>query len=80
MQLSNEAIVQRLIRLELEHDQLLEKLEDARKSTLEMNQKLDELLALRNKGIGAFWLASALVGTGIIGVIISILGVWKHGI
>jgi len=33
----------------------------------EINNKLDELLGLRNKGIGAFWLASALLGTGIVG-------------
>lgn len=31
-----------------------------------MNDKLDDLLALKNKGAGAFWLASALVGTGIV--------------
>jgi hypothetical protein len=33
------------------------------------NEKLDELLSLRNKGIGAFWLASGILGTGIIGFI-----------
>lgn len=33
----------------------------------EINNKLDKLLCLRNKGAGAFWLASALLGTGIIG-------------
>lgn len=33
----------------------------------EMNNKLDDLLAMRHKGMGAFWLASALIGTGIIG-------------
>lgn len=31
--------------------------------------KLDDLLAVRHKGIGAFWLASALVGTGIVGLV-----------
>lgn len=34
-----------------------------------MDAKLDELLALRHKGMGAFWLASALFGTGIVGAI-----------
>lgn len=34
-----------------------------------INTKLDELLALRQKGMGAFWLASALVGTGVMGFI-----------
>lgn len=28
----------------------------------EINGKLDDLLDLRNKGMGAFWLASALIG------------------
>jgi hypothetical protein len=29
--------------------------------------KLDDLLALRHKGVGAFWLASTILGTGIVG-------------
>lgn len=33
----------------------------------EINRKLDELLNLRHKGVGAFWLASGLLGTGIVG-------------
>lgn len=44
----------------------------------EIEDKLDELLALRNKGMGAFWLASGLVGTGIIGFLGEILG-WFRG-
>jgi hypothetical protein len=44
----------------------------------EMDRKLDELLALRYKGAGAFWLASALVGTGIMGAIYKILE-WVKG-
>jgi hypothetical protein len=39
-----------------------------------MDSKLDELLALRYKGAGAFWLASALLGTGIVGFIQWIIG------
>lgn len=35
----------------------------------ETNKKLEELLTLRNKGAGIFWLASVLFGTSIIGVI-----------
>lgn len=31
--------------------------------------KIDELLALKYKGAGAFWLASALIGTGIVGFV-----------
>lgn len=41
------------------------------------NAKLDDLLGLRNKGVGAFWLASALAGTGIIGAILSFFDWWK---
>lgn len=35
----------------------------------ETNNKLDELLTLRSKGVGAFWLASGLLGTGFVGAI-----------
>jgi hypothetical protein len=34
-----------------------------------MDKKLDDLLALRYKGQGAFWLAAMLLGTGIVGAI-----------
>jgi hypothetical protein len=44
----------------------------------EINSKLDELLALRYKGAGAFWLASALVGTGIVGALFQLLN-WIKG-
>ena len=30
------------------------------------NEKLDELLTLKNKGMGAFWLMSLIAGSGII--------------
>ncbi len=44
----------------------------------EINDKLDDLLAMRNKGIGAFWLASTLLGTGIAGFIVQIISWWRH--
>lgn len=34
-----------------------------------IDTKLDDLLALRNKGVGAFWLATLLTGSGIVGFI-----------
>lgn len=43
----------------------------------ESNKKLDNLLELRYKGAGAFWLASALFGTSLIGFVSAILGWWK---
>lgn len=44
----------------------------------EIASKLDELLAMRNKGIGAFWLASTLFGTGMVGMIVQIISWWRH--
>lgn len=44
----------------------------------EIKEKLDDLLAMRNKGIGAFWLVSSLLGTGIIGFIFQLVSWWKH--
>jgi hypothetical protein len=41
------------------------------------NQKLDELLALRNKGAGAFMLASALFGTSLMGVVALVVTWWR---
>lgn len=40
---------------------------DIREDLSGINDKLDTLLALRNKGAGVFWLISALFGTGMIG-------------
>jgi hypothetical protein len=42
-----------------------------------IDEKLDQLLAIRWKGAGAFWLASALLGTGIIGLISSAIDWFK---
>lgn len=50
------------------------RLGDLEKKVDKMDEKLDQLLALRYKGAGAFWLASALFGI-IITVAISF---WKH--
>ncbi len=38
-----------------------------------MDHKLDELLTIKSKGQGAFWVASALFGTVILGVIVPVL-------
>jgi len=51
---------------------------DTKESNAIMKGMLDELLGLRNKGIGVFWLASALAGTGIIGLALSLLD-WLRG-
>jgi len=51
---------QRIAVLELEVKNLNAELSD-------VSKKLDELLQLRSKGMGAFWLASTLLGTGLVG-------------
>lgn len=51
---------------------------DLLKTQQETNDKLDELLTMRNKGIGAFWLASTLLGTGIVGFIVQFIDWWRH--
>lgn len=42
-----------------------------------MNDKLDQLLELKNKGAGAFWLASALMGTGIVSFALMVVNYLK---
>lgn len=51
---------------------------DVQKQQKEINDKLDELLAMRNKGLGAFWLASGLLGTGIVGFFVQLLEWIRH--
>lgn len=38
----------------------------------EMDAKIDQLVELRARGVGAFWVASAIFGTGIVGSAISL--------
>jgi hypothetical protein len=67
--------VERLTRMEVEVVALKESLDEHKRETKErfdeMSGKLDDLLALRNKGAGVFWLITTLVGTGIVG------GAWQ---
>lgn len=44
----------------------------------EISRKLDELLALKAKGAGAFWLASSLFGVGF-SFVISFIMDWFKG-
>lgn len=41
-----------------------------------MNDKLDDLLILRWKGVGAFWLAATLLGTGIVGILAKVFHIF----
>lgn len=45
----------------------------------DINNKLDDLLALRNKGAGVFWLISSLIGAGIVGGAFQFLE-WVKGV
>lgn len=73
---------ERLVRVETEVKALKESFESHKKHTdeqfEELKDKLDELLALRNKGAGVFWLVSTLVGTGIIGLFFQFFS-WLRG-
>jgi hypothetical protein len=54
------------------------RVEDVLRNQQEITDKLDDLLAMRHKGLGAFWLASALFGTGIVGFAIQFLSWIRH--
>lgn len=62
---------ERMARVEVEVIALKESLEEHKKQTTEqftdIGKKLDDLLTLRNKGAGIFWLISSLMGVGLIG-------------
>lgn len=54
------------------------KVNDLTSSINSMEGKLDDLLALKNKGAGVFWLFTTIIGSGIIGLIIQVLDWFKH--
>jgi hypothetical protein len=43
-----------------------------------VENKLDQLLELKNKGAGAFWLVSLIFGTGIIGGFATLVHWWRN--
>lgn len=66
--------VERLARMEVEVSELKKSFEEHKLDTKEefsaINKKLDDVLALRNKGAGIFWFLSLLFGSaGIAGFI-----------
>jgi len=73
---------ERLARMEVEVTELKDSFNEHKKDTNErfdrIEKKLDDLLALRNKGAGVFWLISILVGTGIMTAGAQFLG-WLVG-
>lgn len=68
------------VKTDAERLALLEYKDTLRESKLnDIDKKLDELLTLRQKGVGAFWLASSLLGTGIIGAIFMVVQYFRGG-
>lgn len=54
------------------------RVDDLEKKIDGIDKKLDDLLELRSKGMGAFWLASILVGTGLFGFFTTMMS-WMGG-
>lgn len=48
---------------------------DCRSEIRELGNKIDELLALKNKGMGAFWLASIIIG-GVFTGLVTLVSDW----
>ena len=69
---------ERMARMEAELEAVRDSFDEHKKETkeqfAEINGKLDNLLTLRDKGVGAFWLASTILGTGIAGAIFAFFG------
>lgn len=59
-------LVSRVATLEAQHDTVNEDLK-------EIKEKLDELLHLKSKGMGALWLVSLIVGSGVLGLILTVI-------
>jgi hypothetical protein len=66
------------VKTDAERLALLEYKDELREAKLEeIGNKLDELLVLRQKGMGAFWLASSLLGTGIVGAALMLINYFR---
>lgn len=68
---------ERITAVEVEVSHLRNEVYDLRQEIKSNNEKLDKLLTLQHKGMGAFWLASALFGSGIIGAAVAAFGWFK---
>lgn len=74
-----ETNAERLARLEVEMRQVMANQDKFEIVCTDINSKLDSLLALRHKGVGAFWLASLLMGTGIVGFFHALTDYFRNG-
>ncbi len=53
------------------------KQDDMAVTVASMDAKLDELLTLKNKGLGAFWLASILIGAAFTAIVAFVTDFFK---
>ena len=67
----------KVMKLELEMEGVKSALAEMKIVHQSMDQKLDSLLALKHKGAGAFWAASVIFGTSIIGLVSWIFDLFK---
>lgn len=74
-----DSTAERLTKLEVEMAQVLKSQEEFKASIKSIEDKLDSLIALKQKGAGAFWLASILMGTGIWGFASTLWEFISHG-
>lgn len=64
--------VERIAILETKFDRMDEHIQD-------VSQKLDTLLELKSKGLGAFWLVGLIFGSGILGIAVTAFSFFKPG-
>ena len=69
---------ERMAKMEVELTHLSTAVEKLTVLVEKQDGQLQELLALRNKGAGVFWLASVLFGTSLVGAV-SVLWKWLNG-
>lgn len=70
----NGTALERLTRMEVEVSELKKSFDEHKEETKEnfkeLNKKLDDVLALRNKGAGIFWFLSLIFGSaGVVGLL-----------
>lgn len=69
---------ERITALEVEVFHLRNTVTDLLEETKAQNEKLDSLLELKQKGMGAIWFASAILGSGLMGAIYFLTS-WLRG-
>ena len=67
----------RLSLLEQRVAQMEKSIETTKTSITHMDGKLDQLLELKAKGMGAFWLVSLIFGSGVLASIVSAITWWR---